>query len=117
MNVRYVSRIHLMDGAPEPPPASVATPSATEPPLAPAMPVQPSAPSPPTPNLAAAPIPPSSAAPPTPAGEPPPFTFNDIEPTEGSVHRALSELAALRRDGLVTDVEFEAKRSEILSRL
>ena len=117
MNVRYVSRIHLMDGSPEPPPASPARPSAAEPPLAPAMPVPPSAPPPPTLNLAAAPILPSPAAPATPAGEPPPFTFNDIEPTEGSVHRALSELAALRRDGLVTDAEFEAKRSEILSRL
>jgi len=117
MNVRYVSRIHLMDGSPELPPASAATPSAAEPPLAAAMPVRPSPPPPPTLNLAAAPILPSPAAPATPAGEPPPFTINDIEPMEGSVHRALSELAALRRDGLVTDAEFEAKRSEILSRL
>jgi len=69
------------------------------------------------PNMAAAPILPTPAAPPTPASQPAPFPFNDIEPTEGSVHRALSELAALRRDGLVTDAELEAKRSEILSRL
>jgi hypothetical protein len=69
------------------------------------------------PNMAAAPIPPNPTTSATPAGQSEPFTFNDIEPIEGSVHRALSELAALRRDGLVTDAEFEAKRSEILSRL
>ena len=113
MNVRYVSRIHLMDGAPEPPPAPAEAPSVPEFSLPPAMTSSPPA----MPNMAAAPILPSPRAPAIPANEPQPFTFNDIEPTEGSVHRALSELAALRRDGLVTDAEFEAKRSEILSRL
>ena len=124
MNVRYVSRIHLMDGSPEPAPTPAApapvpaeTPSAADSPLVPAVPVRPSAPPPSMPNMAAPPILPSPQAPATPASQPAPFTFNDIEPVEGSVHRALSELAALRRDGLVTDAEFEAKRSEILSRL
>ena len=120
MNVRYVSRIHLMDGAPEPPPAPAPapaeTPSPPEPAIGPAIPARPAGP-PGMPNMAAAPIPPNPTTSATPAGQSEPFTFNDIEPTEGSVHRALSELAALRRDGLVTDAEFEAKRSEILSRL
>jgi hypothetical protein len=40
-----------------------------------------------------------------------------IEPLAGSVHRALSELTALHRDGLIDDAEFQAKRSEILARL
>jgi len=117
MNVRYVSRIHLMDGSPEPPPASTETTSAPGPAVPMAIPTSTSAPPTPMPNMAAAPILPSPAAPAAPASQPAPFTFNDIEPREGSVHRALSELAALRRDGLVTDAEFEAKRSEILSRL
>jgi len=117
MNVRYVSRIHLMDGSPEPPVASNETTSAPEPAVPLAIPTATSAPPPPMPNMAAAPILPSPAAPATPASQPAPFTINDIEPVEGSVHRALSELAALRRDGLVTDAEFDAKRSEILSRL
>jgi len=117
MNVRYVSRIHLMDGSPEPPPASTETTSAPGPAVPMAIPTATSAAPTPMPNMAAAPILPSPAAPAAPASQPAPFTFNDIEPTEGSVHRALSELAALRRDGLVTDAEFDAKRSEILSRL
>jgi hypothetical protein len=117
MNVRYVSRIHLMDGSPEPPLASNETTSAPEPAVPLGIPTATSAPRPLMPDMAAAAILPSPAAPATPASQPVPFTFNDIEPTEGSVHRALSELAALRRDGLVTDVEFDAKRSEILSRL
>ena len=92
MNARHVSRIHLVDGQPDAPaivaePPPAIAPSAVE------------APSAETGNV------------------PPTFTFNDIEPAEGSVHRALSELAALHRDGLVNQAEFEAKRSEILGRL
>jgi len=124
MNVRYVSRIHLMDGSPEPPltpaepaPVTDEAPRAGDSSLVPAVPVRPSAPPAFMPNMAAAPILPSPAAPTTPASQPAPFTFNDIEPMEGSVHRALSELAALRRDGLVNEAEFEAKRAEILKRL
>lgn len=40
-----------------------------------------------------------------------------IEPVAGSVHRALSELSAMYRDGLVDESEFQTKRSEILARL
>jgi len=116
MNVRYVSRIHLMDGAPEPAAAPAEMSSAPEFATAPATPPESSV-SPSMPNIAAARILPTPEAPATQADAPGPFRLNDIEPTEGSVHRALSELAALRRDGLVTDAEFEAKRSEILSRL
>jgi hypothetical protein len=97
MNSRYVSRIHLVD--------------ALEPPAAPEEPAPMPAATPASPGTA------SVEAPPVDAVVPAPFTVNDIEPVAGSVHRALSELAALHRDGLVNDVEFEAKRSEILSRL
>jgi hypothetical protein len=38
-------------------------------------------------------------------------------PAAGEVHRALSELTSLHRDGLIDDAEFAAKRSEILARL
>jgi Family of unknown function (DUF6812) len=40
-----------------------------------------------------------------------------IEPVPGAVHRALSELAALRRDELISARQFNAKRKEILARL
>jgi hypothetical protein len=137
MNARYVSRIHLFDGSPEPASAAPVSPSAAEHAAEVAVPAAP-APSPPAPNLAAARIMPTrqpavAAAAPAPqaplpqppvpivpavhAEDPVPFRMSDIEPVEGSVHRALSELAALHRDGLVTDAEFEGKRSEILSRL
>jgi len=131
MNARYVSRIHLFDGSPEPEPAATETPSFAERAAQVAIPAMASLP-PSTPNLAAAPIlpkrepvetPAGSSAPEapeaaaTPIASPDPFRMTDIEPVEGSVHRALSELSALHRDGLVTDAEFEAKRSEILSRL
>lgn len=122
MNARYVSRIHLFDGTPDPEPAPEA-PSFVERHTQVAAPATPSLPAA-TPNLAAAPILPqrlTAQAPPAPMDEPEPmseaFRMSDIEPTGGSVHRALSELTALHRDGLVTDAEFEAKRSEILSRL
>jgi hypothetical protein len=46
-----------------------------------------------------------------------PESLGSIEPVAGAIHRALSELAALHRDGLIDDSEFEAKRSEILARL
>jgi len=117
MNARHVSRIHLFDGTSEPAPAPEA-PSLAE------RAAQATAPSAPSlsasvPNAAAAPILPRSepAQPTSAAVEPEPFRISDIEPVAGSVHRALSELAALHRDGLVTDAEFDAKRSEILSRL
>src|SRR5438477_3764895 len=131
MNVRHVSRIHLMDGAPELAPAPAQTPTLADRAAEMTKPATPSL-SPTLPNMAAAPIPPSpkaDASPPAPGespsgaaapaepAAPAPFTFSDIEPREGSVHRALSELAALRRDGLVNDAEFEAKRAEILRRL
>ena len=131
MNARYVSRIHLVDGAPEPAPAPAQTPTLADRAAEMTKPATPSL-SPTLPNVAAAPIPPSpkaDASPPAPGespseaaepaapAAPAPFTFSDIEPREGSVHRALSELAALRRDGLVNDAEFEAKRAEILRRL
>jgi len=92
MNARHVSRIHLVDGQPEPAPVPAETPAA----------------------VAGAP---NEAPAAEPGNAPPTFTFNDIEPAEGSVHRALSELAALHRDGLVNQAEFDAKRAEILSRL
>jgi hypothetical protein len=92
MNVRYVSRIHLVDGLPEPTTALAATHGPSD-----------------TAHAPAATRPHS--------GAPEAGTVNDVEPMERSVHRALSELAALRRDGLVSDAEFDAKRSEILSRL
>jgi len=95
MNARHVSRIHLVDGQPGAA-AVVAEPQ-------PAQPVP-------------AAEPPAATEPP-PAATPPAFSFNDIEPLAGSVHRALSELAALHRDGLINEAEFEAKRVEILSRL
>ncbi len=95
MNARHVSRIHLVDGQPEAA-AVVAEPQPAQP--------QPAA------------EPPAATEPP-PAATPPAFSFNDIEPLAGSVHRALSELAALHRDGLINEAEFEAKRVEILSRL
>jgi Family of unknown function (DUF6812) len=41
----------------------------------------------------------------------------EAEPIPGVVHRALSELAALQRDGLITRVEYRKKRAEILARL
>jgi hypothetical protein len=44
-------------------------------------------------------------------------SLGPIEPVAGIVHRALSELAALHRDGLIDDAEFEAKRAEIIARL
>src|SRR5205814_9463249 len=131
MNARYGSRIHLVDGAPEPAPAPGQTPTLADRAAEMTKPATPSL-SPTLPNKAAAPIPPSpkaDASPPAPGespseaaepaapAAPAPFTFSDIEPREGSVHRALSELAALRRDGLVNDAEFEAKRAEILRRL
>ena len=119
MNSRYVSRIHMFDGTPEPMAAPAETPSPAERAAQVAVPAKPSLPAP-APNMAAAPIPPkreparaTAAAP----HEPEPFRMSDIEPVEGSVHRALSELTAMHRDGLVTDAEFEAKRSESLSRL
>ena len=40
-----------------------------------------------------------------------------IEPVPGPIHSALSELAALHRDGLISEREFKAKRAEILKRL
>jgi hypothetical protein len=46
-----------------------------------------------------------------------PDPLGTIEPIAGAVHGALSELAALHRDGLIDDIEFEAKRAEILARL
>jgi hypothetical protein len=130
MNARYVSRIHLFDGSSEPmvgapeTPFVAETPSLAEGAAQVSVPAQPSSP-PPTPNLAAGPILPTGdpaavplpPPPAMPAEQPPSFRMSDIEPAEGSVHRALSELAAMHRDGLVTDAEFEAKRSEILSRL
>ena len=119
MNARYVSRIHLFDGASEPIPPAPETPSLVERAAQLAVPATPGLP-PSMPNLAAAPIPPRREPAPAPAAapnQPEPFRMSDIEPVEGSVHRALSELTALHRDGLVTDAEFEAKRSEILSRL
>lgn len=42
---------------------------------------------------------------------------DDVEPVPGAVHRALSELAALRRDELISVRQFNAKRKEILARL
>ena len=120
MNVRYVSRIHLVDGAPEPPPSTEATPALAD--RVAELGVQTKASlSPSMPNMAAAPIPPRPEPTATPPVMPPdaaePFRFSDIEPVAGSVHHALSELAALRRDGLVSDAEFDSKRAEILSRL
>ena len=41
----------------------------------------------------------------------------EVQPVPGAIHAALSELAALHRDGLVTDEEFAAKRAEVLARL
>jgi hypothetical protein len=111
MNARYVSRIHLVDAAPEPAAAPAAPPMPAAAALAAARPAASPPPTPPSPAIA------SAEAPSDDADVPAPFTVNDIEPVEGSVHRALSELAALHRDGLVSDVEFQAKRSEILSRL
>jgi uncharacterized protein DUF6812 len=96
MNARHVSRIHLVDGQPEPP-ALLAEPRSAEPPAV----------ARPTVEVPAAG---TGAAAPT-------FTFNDIEPMAGSVHRALSELTALHRDGLINEAEFDAKRAEILGRL
>jgi len=123
MNARYVSRIHLFDGSSESTPAAAeeATERLSFAERAPqvAVPATPALP-PSVPNLAAAPIPPKpepAQAPVAPPPQPEPFRMSDIEPVEGSVHRALSELTALHRDGLVTDAEFEAKRSEILGRL
>jgi hypothetical protein len=116
MNVRYVSRIHLVDGTPEPPPAPIEPPTTREPSRAPTMPVMASE-SATMPNIAATPAPTTSEPQAAQSGAVQPFSFSDIEPVEGSVHRALSELVALRRDGLISDAEFETKRSEILSRL
>lgn len=104
MNARRVSRIHLVDGPSEAAPVREEEPPEVRMPAGPPAPFN-------TPAAAAPNLPEPRPAP------APSFSFGDIEPQEGSVHRALSELAALRRDGLVTDAEFEAKRSEILSRL
>jgi hypothetical protein len=38
-------------------------------------------------------------------------------PSPAEVHRALSELTEMHREGLVSDAEFELKRAEILARL
>lgn len=61
---------------------------------------------------AATPRPPEPAA--AAAGAEP---ISDVPPVAGAIHAALSELAALHRDGLVSDTEFAAKRAEILARL
>jgi hypothetical protein len=41
----------------------------------------------------------------------------EARPAPGDVYRALSELAALQRDKLITRVEHRRKRAEILARL
>ena len=37
--------------------------------------------------------------------------------TEGSIQEKLTELKALRDDGLIDDAEYDAKRNEVLRRL
>ena len=41
----------------------------------------------------------------------------EARPAPGEVYQALSELAALQRDKLITRVEYRKKRAEILTRL
>jgi hypothetical protein len=104
VNSRHVTRLHLVEGQRARPapatqghPGSTSTPTAS--PRADSQPV--------TATTLEGPVLDTADA----------IAQAEARPAPGEVYRALSELAALQRDKLITRVEYRKKRAEILARL